>query len=381
MDNFTFLNPTKVIFGKDVISRIGPAIKERGHKNILLIAGQGSIKKNGVYDAVAKSLQSQGIAFTEVWGVRPNPVLAKVRETIQIAKDNKAEAILAVGGGSVIDSAKAVAAGVYLKNIWDAFEDKARIEKALPLYTVLTVSGAASEMNPWAVVTNEEEKKKWSIGAPSLFPVISVIDPSVQMSLPWHQTVFGAIDGLAHIMENYFMGRDQEATMGICESLMRTIITMVDIIQHSPNDYNARANLVWAITCAHNGMTAVAMRGGDWASHGIQHGISALHPEIAHGAGLAVVFPAWILYVRRSNPELFKRWSKNVMQSRFIEDAVSKFRTKLSKWKAPVFLKDLGVKQAEIKDIAQNADLQGPLGHLKKLALKDIEAVLKIAAG
>jgi hypothetical protein len=380
MENFTYENPTRIIFGKDTIALTGTVIKTYGYKKVLLLAGQASIKKNGVYAAAAKSLKASGISWVEVWGVRPNPLLSKVKEAIKIAKAKKVQAILAVGGGSVIDSAKAVAAGVYLRNIWDAFEDKVQVTKALPIFTVLTVSGAASEMNQWAVLTHDEQNKKWGMGADALFPQVSIIDPRVQMSLPWKQTVYGAMDAIAHLMENYFMGTDQEVTLSTSEAVMRTIMDMLDRLQKNPKDYNARANLVWAAGLAHAGLFAVAMHGGDWASHGIQHGIGALHPETAHGAGLAAVFPAWMLYVQKANPAIFKRWSKNVMASPNLANAVRKFRSRLKKWGAPVCLSDLGIDKQEIKAISRNAALQAPLGNLKKLGLKDIEAILKMTA-
>jgi len=376
MENFRYYNPTRIIFGKNTIPQIGPVIKKHGFRKILMLAGQGSIRKNGVYEQVARSLKSAGIKSVELWGVRPNPVLARVREAIKLAKKTRVEAVLAVGGGSVIDSAKAAAAGVYLRDIWEAFEDRVRIERALPLFTVLTVSGAASEMNQWAVVTNQAEKKKWSIGSDALFPRVSIIDPSAQMSLPWKQTVFGAVDALAHLFENYFMGRCQETSMAVAEALMRTIIKMVDRLEHKPDDYDSRANLVWASGLAHSGIAAAAMSGGDWASHGIEHGVSALHPEVAHGAGLAVIFPAWMLQVHKSNPAAFQRWAENVMQSRNLEDAVKKFRAKLAEWKAPVWLTDLGIHPREIKAIAANA-CQQELGNLKKLSRREVEAILK----
>jgi alcohol dehydrogenase len=378
MENFSFQNPVKIIFGKNTISRIGPKIKAAGFNKILLLCGGGSIKKNGVYDQVSKSLNSQGIETVEVWGVRPNPILSKVREAIQVAREKNVQAILAVGGGSVIDSAKSIAAGFYLDDVWAAFEDKLDIVRALPLFTVLTVSGAASEMNQWAVLTNEVEKKKWSIGAEVLFPVLTIIDPSVQMSLPWLQTVAGAMDAIAHLLENYFMGADQETTLAIDEALMRTIIRMTDALQKNPKDYDSRANLVWAAGLAHAGLSSVAMKGGDWSAHGIEHGVSALHPEVAHGAGLGVIFPAWILYQQKVNPPIFKRWAKNVMAAATVAQAVNKFRALLKKWQAPVWLPDLGIKKTEIKAIAQNANGRGTLGNLKKLSLKDIQDILKL---
>jgi len=378
MENFTYYNPTRVIFGKNTIPLIGLVLRQFGHKKVLLLAGQGSIKRNGVYDQTAKSLDSMGVKAVEVWGVRPNPALSKVKEAIKAARDKRVSAVLAVGGGSVIDSAKAAAAGFYLRNVWDAFEDKVRITRALPVFTVLTVSGSASEFNQWAVVTNEAEKKKWSVGSEVLFPVVSIIDPQVQVSLPWRQTVYGTVDALAHLMENYFLGTDQEVSMSISEALMRTLMTLLDRLQKRPDDYNARANLVWAAGLAHNGAASAAMRGGDWASHGIQHGVSALHPEVAHGAGLAVIFPAWILRVQKTNPAIFKRWAKNVMAANSVEQAVKNFRKRLAGWHAPVWLSELGIDPKEIRAIAANACLQAPLGRLKKLSLKDVVSVLEL---
>ncbi len=379
MENFKFWNPTKIIFGKGAIRELGPAIKKHGHKKVLLLAGQGSSKKNGAYDGAVKSLQAAGIKWVELWGVQPNPVLTKVYEAIKLAHAEKVDAVLAVGGGSVIDSAKSVAAGFYLSDIWEVFEGRVEIKRALPLFTVLTLSATASEMNQWAVLTKADEKKKWAIGADALFPLVSIVDPSVQMRLPWEQTVNGAIDALSHVMENYFVGTDQEVSMAVCESLMRTIITMTDRLQAHPRDYNARASLVWAATMAHNGVSAVALKGGDWSAHKIEHGISAIHPEVAHGTGLGIVFPAWILYLRKYNPKTFSRWAKQVWGARNAESAVKKMRTIYSKWGAPVSLSELGIGSKELKTIANNAFRMGSMGVVKKLTRKDIEKILKLA--
>ena len=184
MDNFVFYNPTQVVFGKNTIQKIGKLLTAHNIKKVLMVMGGGSIKKNGVYDEVVNSLKSNGIKFIEFPGVRPNPVLSHAREGIKLARENEVEAILAVGGGSVIDESKAIAAGFYMDDIWAAFENKFQIENALPLFTVLTLSATGSEMNPFAVLTNEKEKKKWAIYGPALFPVISIIDPSKQMTLP-----------------------------------------------------------------------------------------------------------------------------------------------------------------------------------------------------
>lgn len=378
MDNFYFQNPCRVIFGKNTISKIGTALKKDGYNKVLLLAGQGSIKKNRVYDQTIKSLKDARIKWVEVWGVQPNPVLSKVREAISLAWKEKPEAILAIGGGSVIDTAKAVSAGYYLDDIWEAFEGKVKVEKALPIFTILTLSATASEMNQWAVITNEAEQKKWAIGADCLIPQVSIIDPSVQISLPWSQTVNGAIDGLSHLMENYFLGRDEETSMAICEALMRSIIISTDQLQRAPRDYNARSNLVWAITMAHNGVSAIGLKGGDWSAHRIEHGISAIHPEVAHGQGLAVVFPAWILYMRKYNPKTFQRWAEAVWGARNVFSAVKKMRTKYRKWRAPIWLNDLKINQKEIKQIVENVLQFKNLGALKRLTKKDVEAILRL---
>ncbi len=315
MENFTFYNPTKLIFGKNTIPKMGRELKKSGINKVLLLAGSGSIKSNGTYESAIQSLKNSGIEWSELWGVRANPLLSHAIEGISIVKDKNVNAILAVGGGSVIDEAKSIAAGYYLDNLWTAFEDKISIDKALPVYTILTLSGTCSEMDPYAVLTNDENLKKWNISGDALYPKVSIIDPEVQMSLPWHQTVNGAIDAMSHIMEFYFMGKDEEATLSVDEALMKTIIQSVDKLQEEPCNYSARANLAWAATLGLNGISGVALHGGDWASHQIEHGISALHPEIAHGAGLAVVFPAWIYYMNRYNTDIFKRWAKNVWNS------------------------------------------------------------------
>jgi alcohol dehydrogenase YqhD (iron-dependent ADH family) len=184
MENFTLHNPVRIIFGKGTVGQIGGVMKEAGVKRLLLVAGGGSIKKNGVYDAVVRSLTAAGLTWAEAWGVRPNPVLDKAREIIALAQREKVEAVLAVGGGSVIDTAKSVAAGVFLPDIWAAFERQVEVTTALPIFVVLTMSGTGSEMDPLAVLTHEEDLKKWVLRSPALFPATSIIDPTAQRSLP-----------------------------------------------------------------------------------------------------------------------------------------------------------------------------------------------------
>jgi alcohol dehydrogenase len=379
MDNFIFHNPTRIIFGKDTVGQIGGVIKAAGLGRVLLVAGGGSIKKNGVYETVVRSLKEAGVAWVEVWGVRPNPVLAKAQEIIALAKHEQVEAVLAVGGGSVIDTAKSVAAGVFLPDLWAAFERQVEVTRALPIFVVLTMSGTGSEMDPLAVLTHEADLKKWVLRSPALFPATAIIDPTVQYSLPWHQTVNGAIDALTHVMEFYFLGTWEETTMALDESLMRTIISMTHQLQANPVGYEARANLAWAASLALNGLTGVGLREGDFATHRVETAMSAVFPEIAHGAGLSVLFPAWILYMKDYNGPTFARWAKNVWAAETVEAAVERMRLTFQGWDAPVILGDLGVSEADIPTIVAAAQKVGVLGKLKELSPEDIEAILRLA--
>ncbi|MGC8851473.1 MAG: iron-containing alcohol dehydrogenase, partial [Candidatus Micrarchaeia archaeon] len=346
----------------------------------LLVAGGGSIRKNKVYSQVVASLKKSGIDWVESWGVKPNPSLDKVREMIALARNERVDCVLAVGGGSVIDASKAVAAGFFLDDVWKAFEGKAEVKKALPLFTVLTISATASEMDPFAVISNEAARRKWAVGSDLLYPVVSIVDPSVQSSLPWAQTVYGAVDGLSHVMEYYFLGKSEETTLAIDEALMRSIIVEANALRKNQKNLEARANLAWALTLALNGTSGAGLRGGDWACHSIEHAVSALHPEVAHGAGLAVVFPAWIKFVNKSSPAIFKRWAKQVWGAASVEAAVAKMKKQYSAWGAPVSLRELGVKRGEISSIAAKAvEKGGGCGVLKRLSARDVESILKLA--
>lgn len=382
MQKFDYCNPTKIIFGKGTIGRIGSEIKAFGPKKVLLIAGGGSIKANGVYDQIVRSLQESGIEWVEAWGVQANPVLSKVREMIAQASRSGVDGILAVGGGSVIDSGKSVAAGVHAGDVWELYEKRFVNVPALPLFTVLTISASGSEFDPFAVLTNEGEKKKWLLACPSLFPKVSIIDPSVQASLPWSQIVNGAVDAIAHIMEAYVTAEDAnstEVTLALDESLMRTVIAMTDRLQKSRDDYYAQASLAWAASLALSGIQNAGVCFGDFASHGIEHGISAINPKIAHGAGLGVVLPAWIAYCHHIKPDLFKRWAKNVWNADNAEEGVKAFREKIHSWGNAVTLRELGVLEEQIPAIAANAVEFGLTGMVKVLSDEDIRAILRLA--
>lgn len=388
MNNFVFHNPTKIIFGKGTISEIGKEIKTAGIKKVLLVYGGGSIKKNGVYDAVIKSLRENGIDWVEVSGVVPNPVLSKVHEGVEVAKKEKVEAVLAVGGGSVLDSGKAIAAGFYYDgDIWDAYIGKYTINKALPLFTVLTLSATGSEMNGNSVVTNEKTKQKFAFSSPHAYPRVSIIDPTVQFSLPRNQIANGAVDIITHVLENYFDStRDTEVQDRISESLVKTVINNTEKILQDPEDYEARAQFAWCGTLALNGLTGAGKSGGDWATHRIEHSLSALY-GIAHGTGLAIISPAWMRYTYKEYPEKFARFAEEVfgITEGTVEEKAIKGIEALKAWYkkigAPVSLRDANIPEEDIEKILENVCmLELPLGNLKKLYKNDIREILKLAA-
>ncbi len=378
MNNFTFYNPTKIIFGRDKINKIGPELKSANIKRVLLLAGKGSIKSNGLYQKILESLEDKQIDLFEMWGVQANPTLEKVNEAIKFARDNQVDAILAVGGGSVIDSAKAVAVGYYLDELWPFMQGKVKATEALPIYTILTISATGSEMNSGFVITNTQTKQKWGGGSPLLFPKVSIIDPSVQFSLPWNQTVNGGLDAIAHIFEYYFVNPEAIATKEIDKALVKTIIAMVDRLSNDPQDYTARANLAWSATLALNGISGVAMDGGDWACHIIEHALSALYPKIAHGAGLGVIFPAWIEYMVFKYPDKFKDWYEIWGQDNNIAALIS-MRNKIREWGSPISLRDLCIHKDDLSIIADKIMEFPAIGRFSKFSREDIEAILILA--
>src|SRR5690554_126786 len=385
MKNFDFHNPTRLVFGQGTIENIGKYVKEYGDKKVLLLYGKGSIFKNGVYDTVVKSLRDNGIEYVEMSGVKPNPVLSKVKETVALMKKEKVDAIVAVGGGSVLDTSKISAAAYYYDgDPWDFYEKKVKPERALPIYGVLTLSATGSEMNSGGVITNEEEKKKWGWGSRFTYPRLSIVDPSVQKTLPRNQTVNGAVDTLTHVFEAYFGGT--KGTMmqdEFSEGIIRTTMASVKVLLENPEDYEARANLAWAATLALNGLNGLG-RAGDWASHSIEHSLSAYY-DIAHGEGLAIVMPAWMRYVYKNDVDKFARFGEKIFgivkedkeeQALAAIDAYKEFLRSIG---APVSLSERNIGDEHLKEMSENAVLRGPLGSLRKLQAEDVYEIYKLA--
>ncbi|MDL2229637.1 iron-containing alcohol dehydrogenase [Treponema sp. OttesenSCG-928-L16] len=386
MKNFVFENRTKIIFGKDTEQQAGTETAAYS-KRILLHHSGGHAVKSGLIDRIKEQLKAASVDWVELSGVKPNPVLSLVREGIELCRKENLGFILAVGGGSVIDSAKAIGAGVpYKGDVWDFFTVKALPAETLPVGTVLTIPAAGSEWSVSSVITNEDGLWKRGLNTPVIRPVFSILNPELSYSLPPYQTACGIADMLAHIMERYFTRVDHtELTDQLCEGAMRTIIRNARIVMEKPFDYDARAELMWAAANAHNGLLD-AGRVGDWASHRIEQELSGLY-DIAHGAGLAIVFPAWIQYNLKEDPAMFARFAERVWGvdgARY--DALSAAKEGLSRLKnfyrflgLPLSFADVGLPSDGIPEMARKSLAYGQLGQFKSLEIKDVEAILQMA--
>ncbi len=315
MQNFVLENPTKIIFGRETISQIGPETAAFG-KKVLLVYGLSSVKKNGLFDQVIDSLQEAGLSVIEHGGVRSNPVLSHVREGIDLAKKEGIEVICALGGGSVIDSAKAISAGTLVEHdVWQFFKGKKSIKKTIPLTCVLTLAAAGSEMNGGMVITNEETNQKFGTGNKLLHPNVSILNPTATFTVPPDYTAYGAVDAIAHILEFYFTTRDPATPVQdrFMEGLVINIMESCDQVLANPKDYVARADLMWCATLALNGWTAAGLGLVGFPMHMIEHSLSAVY-NVPHGAGLSVVVPAWMGYQAERNPTKFSQFADRVFQ-------------------------------------------------------------------
>lgn len=314
MENFVFYSPTEFVFGKDTQTQTGQLVRKYGGRHALIVYGGGSVVRSGLLAAVKSSLQAEGITYCELSGIRPNPTDDRVYEGIEVARCEKCNFILAVGGGSVIDTAKAIAIGVlYEGDFWDFYSKKGEPKEALPVGVVLTIPAAGSEGSGNSVITKLDGMHKISVRYPMILrPRFAVMNPELTFTLPWFQTACGVVDMICHIQERYFSNTTGvDLTDGIAETIMRNVMQNALRLKENPNDYDARANVMWAGTLAHNGLCGNG-KVEDWSSHRLEHEISALY-DVAHGAGLAVMVPAWMTFVAKKNPHKVKEFAINVM--------------------------------------------------------------------
>ncbi|EKU11314.1 iron-containing alcohol dehydrogenase [Campylobacter showae] len=355
MFDFTFHNPTRIEFGRDKEQNIGLYMRKFDAKRTLLIYGSERIKKDGLFDTVAASLKENGIEFIELGGVVSNPVLSKVYEGIELARKFNADSVLSVGGGSCLDSAKAIAAGVlYEGDVWDFFTGKDP-SRALKIFDIITLAATGSEMNSGAVVTNEATKQKFAIHGDVLYPLVSVVNLKLQASVSREYLVYSAADIIAHSIEGYFTAKVQPDIINLyIEANIKTVMKTTEILLAGPDNYDARAEFAWAATMALNGLTYVGTHGYSYPNHMLEHAMSAV-VNCAHGAGLAVIMPAWMKWYKSRNLSAFERFAREIFGASSADEGIAAFKAWLSKIGAPVSLKAVGIEGETLEEVVNLA--------------------------
>lgn len=389
MNNFIFYSPTEFVFGKDTEKQVGGLAVKYGASKVLMVYGGGSAKQSGLLDRVKRSLTDAGTVIYELGGIQPNPVDTKVYEGIELARREGVEMLIAVGGGSVIDTAKAIAAGVpYEGDFWDFFLGKAEVKKALKVGVVLTIPAAGSEGSGDSVITKVETLQKLGMHAPeALRPVFSIMNPELTYTLPPFQTACGVADMMAHIMERYFSNtKEVEVSDRLCEGVLKAIIEEAPKVMADPHDYDARANLMWAGMVAHNGTCGVGCE-EDWASHAMEHEVSALY-DVAHGAGLAVIFPAWMTWMTTHNLHKLVQYAVRVWDApaegnpeAVALEGIRRLRRFFSSLGLPITLRELGIDHPDMDRMVENLHRNKGelLGNYVKLTREDTREIYRMA--
>ncbi len=364
---FEYSNPTKIIFGEDTVKSVGSHITETGMKNILLVYGKSSIKKNRVYDAVVSSLKNAGIEWVEWAGVSPNPLRSHVQGGIELARNKSVNGILAVGGGSVIDEAKAIALGVPAEcDFWDYYTNRASMvpEKALPLTTILTLPATGTEMNGGTVITDDESREKLAVISPLLNPKFSILDPKTTVTVPPDYVAYSASDAISHTIESYLTRPDgfMPVQDGYAEGVVKAIMTSTEKILENPFNLEARASMMWAATLAWNFLGSSGV--GPWTTpaHTLEHPMSGLF-DVPHGAGLAVTGPAWMTWESRRRTSRITSFARNIMgvtdedDAAICKEGIEKFRAWLSKIGNPVSLRECNIQKDQIPELARHSEI------------------------
>ncbi len=384
MDNFTFFNPTKLIFGKGTIEQLKVEVPLYG-KKVLLVYGGGSIKRNGLYDQVLSLLKEVDVELFELSGVEPNPRISTVKKGVEICRNEGIDFLLAVGGGSVIDCTKAIAAGAkYDGDTWDLMTRKAVAKEALPFGAVLTLAATGSEMNSGSVITNWETNEKYGWGSAVTFPQFSILDPVNTYTVPRDQTVYGIVDMMTHVFEHYFhLTENTELQDRMCEGLLLTVMEAAPKLLENLESYEHRATILYSGTMALNGMLSMGYR-GDWATHNIEHAVSAVY-DIPHGGGLAILFPNWMKHNLKVKPERFKKLAVRVFgvnaEGKTDEEVglegIDKLREFWNSIGAPSRLADYDIDDSQIEVMADKAMVYGEFGNFTKLNKEDVMAIYR----
>lgn len=389
MNNFTFYSPIEFVFGKGTEMQTGELVRKYGASKVLIVYGGGSVVRSGLLERVRQTLAQTGIPCLELGGVQPNPIDTKVYEGIDLCRREGVDFVLAVGGGSVIDTAKAIAAGVpYEGDFWDFYIQKATVSSALKVAVVLTIPAAGSEGSGNSVITKVSTLQKMSLRAPELLrPRFSIMNPELTFTLPPYQTAAGIVDMMAHIMERYFTNTaDTEIADRLCEGTLKAIITEAPRVMADPKDYGARANIMWSGMIAHNGTCGVGNE-EDWASHFMEHEISALY-DVTHGAGLAVIFPAWLTWMASHHVEKVAQYAARVWDVPVSEDlkamaleGVARLKSFFTSIGMPVNFAQLGVEHPDIELLVEHlhANKGEQVGCYVRLGRKETREIYELA--
>lgn len=393
MVNFQYYTPTRVVFGKDAEMQTGALVKAQGCKKVLVHYGGKSAKKSGLLDRICASLEAEGIDYVTLGGVVPNPRLSLVYEGIELCRKEGVDFLLAVGGGSVIDSAKAIGYGLANEgDVWDFYSKKREAKACMPVGAVLTISAAGSEMSDSSVITNEDGWLKRGYNSDLCRCRFAVMNPELTYTLPKYQTACGCTDILMHTMERYFTKEDHtELTDRMAEGLMKTVMDSARILMNDPENYNARAQVMWAGSLSHNGLTGCGTV-GDWSSHQLEHELGGMF-DVAHGAGLAAVWGSWARYVYEEKPERFAQFAVNVLgvENDFTDPRATALRgiERMEEFyhsiDMPVNLRELGIEptDAQIGELAEKCSFFGmrTVGQFKPLAKEDMRRIYEMARG
>ena len=392
-NNFVYYNPTKVVFGRDAEEQTGQLIKSFGGSRVLIHYGGKSAVKSGLIDRVKGILEREGLFYVELGGVVPNPHLSLIYQGIKLCKENQVDFILAVGGGSVIDSAKAIGYGLANEgDVWDLFRHVKKAEGCYPIGSILTIAAAGSETSNSCVITKEDEGRKRAYDDDVSRPKFAVMNPALTMTLPAYQTASGCTDIMMHTMERYFTrGETLEITDAISEAVMRTVMANAEILQDDPQNYSAREEVMWTGSLSHNSLTGCGNDGGDFSCHMIEHELGGMF-DVTHGAGLAALWPSWARYCLDSIPGRFSRFARNVMGVTSILDdkaagleGIRRMEDFYHRIGMPINLKELGIEPTDeqIRELAEETmkAAGGQQGSARVLHAEDVVEILKMAKG
>lgn len=386
MNNFSFYNPVRLHFGKGIISELKNELPKYG-QNILVVYGGGSIKKSGLYNEVMSILNELNMNVFELSGVEPNPRVETARKGIDICKTEAIDLVLAVGGGSVIDCSKLIIAGAKTDaDAWDIVTMKTQVTEALPLGTILTLAATGSEMNAGSVITNEETKEKYGWGSPAVFPQFSILDPTYTMTVPKNHTVYGMVDIMSHVFEQYFHNAtNTPITDEMCEGVLRTVIDVAPKLINDLENYEYRESILLAGTIGLNGFLSIGSI-GDWATHDIEHAVSAVY-DIPHGGGLAILFPNWMKYNLHVNPSRFAQLATRVFgvseEGKTTEEigleGIERLREFWNSIGAPSRLADYDIDNSQLDVLVEKALANGPLGVFNQLHEADVRKIFEMS--